>query len=195
MSSFIGHSLIGSALFARQHPVNSRHNVILCLFVTGLAVSPDVDYLLRWLFHIRLEPRYTHSLAYCLSVSLIAWGLKATFARRLLGVLSTPLLFSAPLSHLGLDLMVGVYPMPLFFPFTKNTVVLPFGVLPSAGKIQLSNYYFWRNLAIEMGILLPLTLFFVPRWKATVLAASRWRQGVIFVIFLSFVIIGSNLTR
>ncbi len=62
----------------------------------------------------------------------------------------------AALSHLVLDLLVGVTPLPLLFPLSKIPFKLPWGILPSAGKIALNNYYFYRNLLLEMGVLLPI---------------------------------------
>ena len=195
MSSFIGHSLIGATLFARQHKIDSARAKFCCFLMVGLAVSPDMDYLLRWFFHIHLKPRYTHSLSYCLVVSSFAWGLNAIVFRQLKSPLTTTLLFLAPLSHLVLDLMVGVYPMPLFWAFSSQLIVLPFGILPSAGKLSLTNYYFWRNLGIEMGILIPFVIFIIPRARETLLGNSRSRQIILLALFIGFVSIGLQLNR
>ena len=46
--------------------------------------------------------------------------------------------------------------MPLFFPVVNIPLKLTFGILPSAGKIDLTNYYFYRNLKLEMSVLLPI---------------------------------------
>lgn len=62
----------------------------------------------------------------------------------------------AGLSHLILDLSVGVTPLPLLLPLVKISFKLPFGILPSAGRVDLQNYYFYRNLWLEMGVLLPV---------------------------------------
>ena len=67
-------------------------------------------------------------------------------------------LFLASLSHIFLDLLVGVTPLPLLWPMSIYEFKLPFGVLPSAGKISLTNDYFYSNLDIEMGILLPCSI-------------------------------------
>jgi hypothetical protein len=163
--------------------------------VAGLALSPDIDYIIRWLFYYRIEPRYTHSLGYCFSIGLVAWLFKRTFAQHFLDIVATPVLFLAPLSHLGLDLLVGVYPMPLFWPLTTKLVVLPFGILPSAGKLQWHNYYLWRNLGIELGILVPIIIVIIPRLKDKFLSDSLLRQLIIVCVFLSFVAIGIHLNR
>lgn len=195
MSSLIGHALIGSALFAREHKIDSPKAALLCFFMAGLAVSPDVDYIIRWLFHYRIEPRYTHSIGYCLAMGLIAWAMKASVCRHLLAIIPTSLLFLAPFSHLLLDLMVGVYPMPLFYPFSAKVIVIPFGVLPSAGKLQLTNYYLWRNLFIELGILVPIAIAIVPRFRRAILQNSLPRQLIVFTLFLCFVLLGASLSR
>ncbi len=195
MSSFIGHALIGSALFAREHKIDSPRALLLCFFIAGLAVSPDVDYIIRWIFHYRIQPRYTHSIGYCLAMALIAWAMKASVCRNLLAIIPTALLFLAPFSHLLLDLMVGVYPMPLFYPLTAKVIVMPFGVLPSAGKLQLTNYYLWRNLFIELGILMPIAVVIVPRWRNAILQNSLPRQLIVFTLFLCFVLLGASLSR
>ena len=64
----------------------------------------------------------------------------------------------AGLSHLGLDLATGVAALPLLFPWHNRLFKLPFGVLPSAGRIQLDNYFLYRNLLIELGVLIPIAV-------------------------------------
>ncbi len=195
MSSLIGHTLIGAALFAREHKIDSPKAAVLCFFIAGLAVSPDVDYIIRWVFHYRIEPRYTHSIGYCLAVALLAWAMKASICRHLLASIPTSLLFLAPFSHLVLDLMVGVYPMPLFSPLSAKVIVIPFGVLPSAGRLQLTNYYLWRNLFIELGILIPIVIVLIPRWRTAILQNSLPRQLLVLALFLCFVSVGASLSR
>ena len=67
-----------------------------------------------------------------------------------------PALLLASVSHPLLDLLVGAHGLPLLWPFTDRQVALPFGLLPSAGRLALDNYYLWRNLLIELGVLVPL---------------------------------------
>ncbi len=62
----------------------------------------------------------------------------------------------AGLSHVLLDLLVGVTQLPLLWPLSQRAFKLPFGVLPSAGSMRLDNYYFFHNLVIELGVLVPL---------------------------------------
>jgi hypothetical protein len=67
----------------------------------------------------------------------------------------------AGLSHLLLDLLVGVTPLPVWWPFSFQRVQLPFGILPSAGGLSLSNPYLYRNTLIELGILIPLSVLVI----------------------------------
>lgn len=81
--------------------------------------------------------------------------------------------------------MVGAHPLPLLWPFAEYQVSTPIGVLPSAGRIDPLNYFLWRNLLIELGVLLPVlalaiaiarrmrprtivvsSLFVAPGWSA-----------------------------
>ena len=77
------------------------------------------------------------------------------------------------ISHPLLDILVGVTPLPLLYPFSLETFRLPFGILPSAGKIDVMNYYFWQNLYLELGVLLPLLL----AWCLSTWCSSRFRPG------------------
>lgn len=195
MSTLVGHTLIGAAAYARGHNVDSSRSLLFCFIAAGLAITPDVDYIVLWLSGYDIEPRYTHSIAYCLGIGLVAWSSKATVFRKLTDGLSISVVFSAPLSHLALDLLVGVHPIPLFWPLREELVVLPFGVLPSAGRLQLTNFYLWRNLVIEMGILVPIVVVVVPRLRHTVLKNSRCRLLFCLGFFLCFVLLGASLHR
>jgi hypothetical protein len=55
-----------------------------------------------------------------------------------------------------MDMLVGVWPLPLLWPFTDARFALPFGILPSAPSFRLDNPYMYRNLLMEVGILIPL---------------------------------------
>lgn len=46
--------------------------------------------------------------------------------------------------------------MPLFWPLHLPEISSPLALLPSAGRLRLDNFYLWRNLLIEMGVLLPI---------------------------------------
>jgi len=160
MSSFIGHSLTALSIDALtgqpQRPPLPKGLWLLGLVI--VASMPDLDYLIPALqssAHHGL--RITHSLGVSLFVPIVAIvtlfyiGIRG----RQLQIASLQLIL-AGLSHLGLDLLVGVKPLPLLWPLSGHLFKLSFGILPSAGRIALSNYYFYRNFFIEMGVLVPL---------------------------------------
>jgi hypothetical protein len=158
MSSVIAHLAAGAAVHAcrgtglRQAPV--RGLLPACLV---LAVLPDIDYLAWWLLHMNAEPRVTHSLAFGAAAAGLAWLACRTMQRG--AVLRTDLflvLLAAAASHLLLDFLVGVHPLPLAWPAWRQGFASPIGLMPSAGRLAFNNPYLWRNLLIEAGILGPL---------------------------------------
>ncbi len=158
MSFCVGHTLVAISIYnLTEKPSSSttthEKKYWLCWLVF-VASAPDMDYIINF---PNYSVRYTHSIfASLLIPSLSIIMLKflkyqgELFFRRSLQVLLVGL------SHLALDLLVGVKPLPLFWLFTNDVFLLPFGILPSAGKLSFYNYYFYRNLFIEMGALAPL---------------------------------------
>ena len=172
MSSVIGHSLVGWTIFAnsndRDHnAINSRYSFLWLGWFILVAIVPDVDYIIPFIHPSSHEGlRITHSILFCQILplfTLIYLQLKRK-SKKTIKKYIIPLIL-AGFSHIILDLLVGVTSLPLFFPFSDHIFKLPFGILPSAGKINLFNYYFYRNLAIELGILIPLSCcsFFLKR--------------------------------
>jgi hypothetical protein len=87
---------------------------------------------------------------------------------------------------------VGVTPAPLLWPFSRQEYRLSFGLLPSAGTVNFTNFYFYRNLALEMAILAPsiyLVLRFINNKKLTL------KELFLFFILVVFVTISFNLKR
>jgi inner membrane protein len=168
MSSFIGHSLAGLTAAAigqklQAHPQSRSlwQDRLWTILLIAIASVPDIDYLIPAL---RLQQsggilRITHSiigvmlLPTCIMFLLWSIGSRGR-SFKLKGIQ----LILAGLSHLLFDLLTGVFPEPLLYPLSDRTFRLPFGLLPSAGKIQLTNYLFYRNLAIELGVLVPLSM-------------------------------------
>lgn len=152
MSSLIGHIAAGATAHAWQ-PAAARASRASLLACIALAVAPDVDYLLLWTVHVRLQPRLTHSIAFGVALALVVWLVLRRVARRPPPLL--PLL-AAALSHPVLDVLVGVHGSPLLWPATPTLFASPIGLLPSAGRLALGNPLLWRNLALELGVLLPV---------------------------------------
>jgi inner membrane protein len=180
MSSLIGHAATGAAIaFARQGLAAPQARRTLTLLVL-LAIVPDFDYFGFWLFGIDLQPRATHSLVFCLGAAAMAWMLanrRADHDRPPIGFF--PLALSAS-SHLLLDLLVGVHSLPIFWPLVASEVSSPVGLLPSAAHVSLTNYYLWRNLFIEMGVLLPILAAIVALYRGAALT-SLLRKAVLIV--------------
>ena len=171
MSSFIGHSVAAITVYltteqlvfttATTKPCKSLLRIEQWLWLGWLVVIasiPDLDYVVKsWHSSNNSGLRITHSVLFslifpCLTVAALLLLNSRTFWQRSIQVIL------AGLSHLVLDLLVGVTPLPLWFPLLKMPIKLPFGILPSAGRIDLDNYYFYRNLGLEMGVLLPVLI-------------------------------------
>lgn len=164
----MGHSLAGLTTYAITQSLHSdrldarsQFNWKWLLWLLIVASIPDIDYLIP---KLRLQQanqilRITHSL---LGVLLIPGctmlALRLLRSRGKNYELQSLQIVLVGLSHLTLDLLVGVFPLPLLYPFSIQTFRLPFGLLPSAGRIQLNNYFFYRNLLIELGVLVPLSV-------------------------------------
>src|SRR5262249_15876775 len=160
MSSFLGHSLAAYsvATVMRQRLASQSGRVCWAVWLIALASAPDIDYLVPSLnssAHHGL--RITHSIAFSLILPLCLCG--ALFLARSLEPQRRSLSIcaaTAGLSHLVLDFLVGVTPLPLLWPLGDAAFVSPIGILPSAGRIRVMNYYFYRNLLIEVGVLAPI---------------------------------------
>ena len=100
----------------------------------------------------------------------------------------------ASFSHLALDFFVGVHGNPYLYPFSSSLIVSPLGILPSLGRIDIHNYYFWRNMFLELAIFLPLMLLFIPKIRTYVF---RYKLLVVLIaiIFIVGVLIGVGLDR
>lgn len=157
MSSFVGHALAGAVIHCsggRSSGPPARWSLPLLVV---LAVAPDLDYLLLWLWGLDCDPRISHSLICCLLMSVVAWLSCLPLCTR--GGMRPPGLLAMSLatcSHLLLDLAVGVHGLPILWPLPLAEMSFPLALLPSAGQLRLNNFYLWRNLLIEMGVLLPV---------------------------------------
>jgi membrane-bound metal-dependent hydrolase YbcI (DUF457 family) len=199
MSSFIGHSLAAYSLAAAtQH---RRGAAPLRLLWAGwlivLASAPDADYLIPALnSRAHHGIRITHSVALSLVLPLCTiavLGLAVRGGRELKSLAVCAAL--AGLSHLVLDFLVGVTPLPLLWPFSTATFTSPIGILPSAGGLRLSNYYLYRNLLIEIGILAPLLYVARGVYCGTIGARHRARIILLLVIAGCFIAWSLGLSR
>jgi hypothetical protein len=198
MSSFVGHSLAALAIHALSRDSRSAPFRWVWLFwLTVLASAPDVDYVSRALSssaHGGL--RITHSVFSSLllpSATYLALFLAGMRGGRLHSHGIQAVLAGG--SHLLLDLLVGVTPLPLFWPLQNTAYALPFGILPSAGQIRLSNYYFYRNLLIELGILVPLFYSLYLGSQRSIGRNRRWKVAGLLGISACFILWSLRLSR
>ncbi|MDR7299675.1 membrane-bound metal-dependent hydrolase YbcI (DUF457 family) [Pelomonas aquatica] len=158
MSSLIAHVAAGITAYAcRSSPGPRVRSLPLLAACVGLAVLPDLDYLLWWWLRIQVEPRITHSLGFAAASAGLAWLLLCGWCSAGWASLAL-ILFTAAASHELLDFLVGVHPAPWLWPLSGALFVLPQGLLPSAGRLDWGNVYLWRNLLIEAGVLGPVML-------------------------------------
>jgi inner membrane protein len=186
MSSFFAHSFIAVTIYRNKADKigNKFLNLSWLIWLIIIASFPDLDYVIPF-FHVSANNglRVTHSITFSLipaiATLIIFWLLKIRKNQLIIYVLSAII---AGCSHLILDLLVGVTPIPLLFPFSKHKFKLSFGILPSAGKIDLSNYFFYRNFFLELGIFLPLllALYLLRQSRINLLL----KTGLLLLLFL-----------
>lgn len=159
MSSFIGHSLAALSTYFVEQPASFKSRKYWLVWLIIIASAPDIDHVIPSL-HLTANSqliRITHSilLSLVLPACTIIWLIFCGFKGRIL-LLRSQQVILAGLSHLVLDLLTGVNRLPLLWPFSTENFKLSFGLLPSAGGINIFNYFLYRNLLIELGVLVPL---------------------------------------
>jgi len=199
MSSFLGHSLAAYSLAsaARYRQGSATLKLIWAVWLIVLASAPDIDYLIPALnsrAHHGL--RITHSVAFSLALPLCTAVILCLVSRdrRELTTLSVCAAL-AGLSHLVLDFLVGVTPLPLLWPFSTAVFASPAGILPSAGRVQLSNYYLYRNLLIETGILAPILYVARGIYCGSLGVQNRTRIIVLLMVAGCFIVWSLSLSR
>jgi inner membrane protein len=199
MSSFLGHSLTAYSLATamRQNPASPLRRLSWAGWLIALASAPDLDYLIPALnssAHHGL--RITHSIAFSLALPLCTGGalyLAGSPERQRTSMSICAAL--AGLSHLVLDFLVGVTPLPLLWPLSSSVFVSPIGVLPSAGRMQILNYYLYRNLLIEVGVLAPILYVARALYRRELSVENMARVIVLLLIAGSFIVWSIGLRR
>ena len=200
MSSFLGHSLAAYSLFSldRRERPSTRWRAVWLAWLIVLASAPDIDYLVPALAAPAHQgSRITHSIALSLTLPLFSVGVLYFLKglenrqRRLLSVCAV----LAGLSHLVLDFLVGVTPLPLLWPLDSTAFASPVGILPSAGRIQLSNYYLYRNVLIEIGVLAPLCYVASRLYLGEISTRDRARVLILLLVAGCFVAWSVSLSR
>jgi len=199
MSSFLGHSLAAYSIASvkRQNPASLAGRLSWAVWLIALASAPDIDYLIPALSssaHNGL--RITHSIAFSLALPLCTGGAlyMAGSPERQRMTLSICAAL-AGLSHLVLDFLVGVTPLPLLWPLSAAAFVSPIGVLPSAGRIQILNYYLYRNLLIEVGVLAPI-LYVAREIYRREFSVENWTRIIVLLLIAgSFIAWSIGLSR
>ena len=168
MSSFLGHSLAAATLYVAAKP--PARPVLWAIWLIAVASAPDIDYVIPGL---RLPGetliRITHSFVGCQVVpwlTCLVLGFAGLRGREL--ATRSVQVMAAGLSHVVLDVLVGVTPAPLLWPFNLETFKLSFGILPSAGHLDWNNWMLLRNTVIELGALGPVFLIVFALKKASV---------------------------
>lgn len=191
MSSFIGHGL--AALTAKlsvpldQQPFSKGSKGGLWLgWLILIAWAPDIDYIVPALAMGQNQgARITHSITISLLLpALTMMALWVMGLRQQKFWVGTGQAIATGLSHPVMDWLVGVLGLPLFWPLNSTLIKAPVGLLPSAGKPHWQNYYFYANLAIELGILVPLILLGLGHlpWQKPKL--KFWQTAILVAIMV-----------
>ncbi len=194
MSSFIAHSLIGFTVGAQKEQPSLKHTLIASLFFIVLASTPDLDYIVNWLRGYQMPVRYSHSIGFVFVIGLLSLLFRNAVLRKSLHRIPVYLFFLAPATHLILDGLVAVHGNPYLFPFTDAMLTFPIGILPSSGYVNVFNYYLWRNLSIELLILIPVVIALTPKLRQLAFK-SKWLKTLLALLFVVGLLIGWNLQR
>ena len=190
----LAHAMVGIALVPEKKIVSLKEMFFVSFFFVLLAWSPDIDYLINYLRGEPMPIRYTHSIGYISLMVLLSLLFRELFFRKYLKHIPILFFLFASSSHLFLDFLVGVHGNPYLYPFSSEVFVAPFGILPSSGRIDIHNYYFWRNMTIEVAIFLPILLFSLRRFR-TVILNSKLLMFLLGLSFIVGVMVGVGLER
>ena len=195
MSSIVGHCATGIAAYLSSNRLDDKRSWWSLAVLLFLCVCPDLDYIGLWAFHVNLTPRFTHSLAFGVVAGSIGWLASRRLGQANPKTLPLHSVVVAAVSHPVLDLLVGVHSVPMFWPFLSYEPALPFGVLPSAGLLRLTNPYLWRNLFIECGVLFPVLALYVATVRGVSFRSSLRHAAYLAPVWFIFVTWSVSLTR
>jgi len=194
MSSIIGHVATGAAVYLACNRLENKRSWWLFAVFVFVTICPDFDYLAIWLLGYSANPRISHSILFAVVMSLIVWWGTRHLVKRTSATAPLVALLFAALSHPFLDLLVGAHPVPLLWPF-PNQNVSTLGILPSAGRLAIGNYYLWRNLLIESVVLLPALALLVALARKVSIRIIVQRTLFIVPIWLIFLVWSLGLRR
>lgn len=192
MSSFVGHTIAGLTVsrFTKSKKISWQWTIWLIF----LATAPDLIYIELWTIGTTSIFKYSHSIGFISALIIFTtvffWIRKDPNLKN-----KTLLAICATSSHLVLDLLVGVFPKPFLWPFSSETIRLPFGILPSAGKLDLFNYYLYRNLFIELGIILPSVILTFLYTHHKQVAYLKTKLLALTSTWFFFIYWGTSLSR
>ena len=174
-----------------------KGSILWLLWLIVVAWTPDIDHVVPNLTLAQNDGmRITHALASSLLLPLITglglYTLGLRKERLKVGLWQSAI---AGLSHPLMDFWVGVIGLPLLWPFHPAIVTAPIGLLPSAGSPHWQNYYFYANLLIELGIIVPLMIVFLRSlpWKKNKIKV--WQAATLITVSLYFLLWSIGLSR
>src|SRR5919199_1061223 len=199
MSSFIGHSLAAISTYSVEKQPASLNKIYWLGWLIIIASAPDIDHIIRAL-HLTFQHqdiRITHSILLSLVLpigTIVVLTLLGCKGRSI--IIRSQQVILAGLSHLVLDLLTGVNKIPLLWPLSNEIFKLPFGILPSAGGVNLFNYFLYRNLLIEIGVLAPLVYmaFLISHDKSNT-HQQKFLIGGLLLISICFMVGSFSLRR
>ena len=198
MSSLFGHAAAGgAAYFAWSTPKAALRHWPLWVLM-GIAVAPDLDHLAIWYGGMSPVFRPTHSVLVCALLGISVWLAGRHWGRDQPNALPLKACLMAASSHLVLDCLTGAHHDPWLWPLSSTVYHSRMGLLPSAGRMGLSNYYFWRNLMLEMGVLLPVLTAWVLWQRGQLVQACQqhpWVTGAMAILCATCLLISTQLQR
>lgn len=204
MSSPLGHSIAVLTIYAldKKRPVpflRSRGQWLWTGWLVLLGTIPDVDILFPML-RIAAPQGYlrgTHSLAFVLALpTLTALMLPLFSFARARWLAYTGQAVSAGLSHLLLDFLVASRPLPLLYPFSSAGFSQPYHLLPTVSELALGYLPTFINLALEIGILVPVSaMILAAAYRVRLNGRAVAINLLLWLVFIGICIGGLEMTR